>query len=369
MLAACPEGIRAGDVETFNSRLFDLQYFSRSAEGLPAGSGGWGNPAAWAEAERPELRMVSEVHFIDGATYGLEELIPPGPGNPEPIRRYETPAAVVTRYGVGQAVPLGAVPGVVAVRVDGLENDLDDNESSHIDQRGWRAGASYGVALRVGWSVGYEVVYFEDSYQWGVTWPHFVPGSELPRNVDYVLHSEGASWLQRIGLAGNVGEGLRVEATAEWGLGDTDNTWNGERTGGSDDMEHRGLEGGVRYAMRPGVEWTATLAWQSTCVEFGRHPSAIGHGGIAKWDAEVVRPAMGLGFAPAEGWEVQGGYRHNFFEVGDLCGHEADQNYGTVVAAAVLGKPEWIRVGAEVEHSFIEPGGEWAGRLSVQAMF
>lgn len=363
---------RAGDVESFNSRLFDVQYFSRPSERVGPEGGAADvlrNPALLGERSNAEACVYSSFHRIDGATYGLEKLIPPGPGNPEPIRCYETPVAKLASFGAVQSVGLGGVPGNLAVQADGFWNDLDDNQSSHIEQEGVRVGVSYGVAVSSNLAVGYEVVGMDDTFQWGVTWPHFLPGEALPRNVDYILRSEAASWRHRLGLAGKAGEAFRYETTAEWGCGDMDNQWNGEKTGGADGMEHLGWGGRMEYDVCPWAGVFVSMSWQSTRIEFGRHHPEIGHGGGARWDAEAYRPLAGFRFAPAKGWDIHGAYQHSIFEVGELCGHEADHDYGTWMAGTAVDWQERIRIRADAQYSCLESGGEWAGLLAVEAGF
>ena len=373
MMLGGAAGSRAGDVESFNSRLFDLQYFARPSERMssPAGGGDWAlNPAALGAATGAELRTQASLHVIEGATYGLEKLIPPGPGRPEPQRIYETPTARLAGFGAAQAFGLGAFPGTLAVMADGLENSLTDNEASRIEQSGTRVGLAYGVPLSDGLAAGAEAVYFSDVWQWTVTWPHFDTGSSLPRNVDYVLRSEGESWRFRGGLQGRKGEAFRFGLTGEWGTGDTGNEWNGTNPGGGDGMLHGGARGDVEFDLRP--QWTvaAALEWQATEIEFGQHHAAIGPAGgsTAEWDAEVLRPMLGLRFAPAATWRFHGGYRHSFFEVGDLCGKTADNDYGTVALGMAYARGRFTAK-ADAEYSAVDPGGEWAGALALQAKF
>ncbi len=92
----------AGDVESFNSRLFDLQYFTRPFERAAVAGGAWEgaegsaasvvqNPAALGSVEKPELLAYWTLNYLRGETYGLKKLIPPGPGNPQPVRICENP--------------------------------------------------------------------------------------------------------------------------------------------------------------------------------------------------------------------------------------------------------------------------------------
>lgn len=364
---------RAGDVESFNSRLFDLQYFARPSERMssPAGGGDWTlNPAALGTATGAELRAQASLHIIEGATYGLEELIPPGPGRPEPQRIYETPTARLAGFGAAQSFVPGALPGTLAVMVDGLDDQFSDNEASGIEQSGTRVGLVYGVPLSDGLAAGAEAVYFSDVWQWTVTWPHFDTGSALPRNVDYVLHSEGESWRFRGGLQGKKGNLFRYGLTGEWGTGDTDNEWNGMNPGGGDDMLHRGARGDIEFDLRPQITLAASLEWQATEIEFGHHHAAIdpAGGSTAEWDAEVLRPLLGLRFVPSANWQFHGGYRHSFFEIGELCGKTADNDYGTVALGMAYARGRFTAK-ADAEYSTVDPNGEWAGALALQAKF
>ena len=366
---------RAGDVEAFNSRLFDLQYFARPAERLAApGAGGFAaalNPAALGATTGAESRTYATLHVIDGSTYGLEELIPPGPGRPEPVKIYETPTARLAGFGAEQAFALGPLPGAVAVAVDGLDDDLTDNEASQIEQSGTRVGLAYGVPLSAALAVGAEATYFADTWQWSVTWPHFDEGAALPRNVSYALRSESDAWRVRLGLIGRLGAAVRYGLTGEWGAGDADNEWNGTATGGDDDLRRRGARGDVEFDVGPRTTLAAALEWQATDLEFGRHPAAIdpAGGATAEWDANVVRPMLGIRFAPTAAWQFRGGYRHSFFEIGDLCGRTADNDYGTVAGGATFAPAGRFSAAADVEYSDVAPDGEWAGALALQARF
>ena len=365
---------QAGDVESFNSRLFDLQYFGRPAERMSSPGGGVGdptlNPAALGMGTGAELRTYANLHVIEGATYGLEELIPPGPGRPEPQRIYETPTARVAGLGAEQTFALGPLPGTLAVMADGLNNDLTDNEVSGIEQSGTRLGLAYGAPLSDALAAGAEAVYFADVWQWTVTWPHFDAGSALPRNVDYVLRSEGGSWRFRGGLQGRKGEAFRYGLTGEWGTGDTDNEWNGMNPGGGDDMRHSGARGDVEFDLRPQVTVAAAMEWQATDIEFGNHHAGIdpAAASTAEWEAEVLRPMLGVRFSPAADWQFRGGYRHSFFDVGDLCGKTADNDYGTVAFGMAFAGGRFA-ARADAEYSTVDPHGEWAGALALQAKF
>ena len=367
--------VRAGDVESFNSRLFDLQYFARPAERLAAPTaGGFDaalNPAALGALTSAVLRTYGTLNVVEGATYGLEKLIPPGPGRSEPEKIYETPTARLAGFGAEQAVALGAFPGAMAVAVDGLDADWTDNEASGIEQSGTRAGLAYGVPLSGTLAVGAEATYFSDVWQWTVTWPHFDAGAALPRNVAYALRSESDSWRARLGLQGRIGAAFRYGLTGEWGAGHADNEWNGTDTGGGDHLRRRGARGDVEFDVGPRTTLAAAMDWRATDLEFGRHAAAIdpAGGATAKWDAEVTRPMLGIRFAPTAAWRFHGGYRHSFFEVGELCGKTADNEYGTATCGAAFAPPGRFGASADIEYSDVAPDGEWAGALAFQARF
>lgn len=376
-----PQMTFAGDVESFNSRLFDLQYFTRPFERTSLAGGTWlgysdsiaaalQNPAMLAGIQKTDLFTYWTLNSLKGETYGLEELIPPGPGHPNPERIYETPRASLSNIGAYQVFRPNIIPGAIGVEIDYLWNDLTNNEVSKIVQDGARLGLSYGTQLSQTVSIGYELTYLEDTWQWTVTWPHFLPGSPIPQNVDYLLHSEGKSWRHRIGLRGEAEESLCYEIVTELGHGSLENTWNRVNTGGDHDMQHYGIRGGVEYRLLPRINLAVDLEWHRTLIEFGYHaPEIKREGMLAKWDTEVFRPMIGIQYELTEAWQLFGGYRYNIFHTEDLCQKEADNHYNTYSLGSMVDITNRIHLLWNLDYSTVDPEGELMSLVSVQVEF
>lgn len=372
----------AGDVESFNSRLFDLQYFTRPFERAAVAGGAWEgaegsaasvvqNPAALGSVEKPELLAYWTLNYLRGETYGLKKLIPPGPGNPQPIRICEKPSALLTSVGAYQTFRPGALPGTLGFGIDYMWNGFTDNRVSQIEQSGYRLGLSWGIPLGEHFSAGYGLTYLDDTWNWDVTWAHFSPGSPVPSNVDYLLRSSGSSWRHRFGLHGDAGRSFRYGLEGDVGHGHTDNTWNGVDTGGDNGMSF--------YAFRVGFEFNVTQKtiiavdneWHSIVINFGRHPGAIGGtGAVAAWDASVLRPMAGVKHSITDYWQLLAGYRYSTFNTMDMCHKSADNDYSTFSIGTVLALPDKrLTVRWNVEYSTMNPAGEFMNLLALQAVF
>lgn len=155
IIAFIPQTTWAGDVESFNLRLFDLLYFTRPLERASVAGGTWAdnadsssaalqNPATLASIQQSELFTYWTFNRLKGETYGLEELIPPGPGRPEPERIGETPQVNLSNLGAYQVFRPKILSGTLGLGIDYLWNDLSDNEISKIVQDGLRFGLAYG---------------------------------------------------------------------------------------------------------------------------------------------------------------------------------------------------------------------------------
>ncbi|HOV87201.1 MAG TPA: hypothetical protein PLM79_12615 [Syntrophobacteraceae bacterium] len=377
-----PQPLSAGDVESFNSRLFDLQYFTRPFERAAVAGGAWEgaegsaasilqNPAALALVHKPELLTYWTFNHLNGQTYALKRVIPPGPGHPKVERICERPTARLSDMGVYQAFRLESVPGTFGIGADALWNDLGDNDLSRIEQSGFRVGLSWGVPLGDDLSVGYGLTYLDDTWHWDVTWAKFSPGIPVPQNVDYLLKSSASSWRHRFGLRGNVGSSFRYGLEADLGHGSTDNEWNGRDTGGDNAMHHYGIRIGLEYSLSSKAVLAVEGEWHETSIEFGRHSPDIGRDdAVAKWDTSVIRPMLGFKYSVTDAWQLLAGYRYSRFNTVDLCTHGADTDYGTFslgTAFSLFHKRLSIRW--NLEYSMVDPDGEIMNLLSLNAVF
>lgn len=214
------------------------------------------------------------------------------------------------------------------------------------------------------------MTYLADTWHWTVTWPHFLPDTPIPQNVDYLLRSQGKSWRHRIGLKGEVGRSFRYGIATELGHGSTENTCNRVDTGGGDDMRHYGVHGSVEYDLRPKISMAVDLEWHSTLIEFGYHSAAIGgEGATAKWDTEVFRPMIGIQYKLTEAWQLFGGYRYSVFHTQDLCHKDADNHYNTFSSGTRVAIKNRFHVLRNIEYSTVAPDGELMSLVSVQTQF
>ncbi|MHC1724757.1 MAG: hypothetical protein AB9866_01835 [Syntrophobacteraceae bacterium] len=372
----------AGDVESFNSRLFDLQYFTRPFERAAAAGGAWEgaegsaastvqNPAALASVSKPELLTYWTLNYLKGETYGLKRVIPPGPGNPQPVRICEKPEALLSSVGAYQTFRPGLIPGTLGFGADYLWSGFTDNRVSQIEQSGYRLGLSWGVPLGERISVGYGLTYLDDTWHWDVTWAQFSPGSPVPSNVNYLLRSSGSSWRHRFGLHGDVGGSFRYGLEGDLGHGHTDNTWNGVDTGGDNGMRYYAFRAGFEFNVTPKTIIAVENEWHSIVINFGRHPGSIGgSGAVAAWDTSVLRPMAGVKHSVTESFQLLAGYRYSTFNTVDMCHKSADSDYSTFsigTVFALLNKRLVIRW--NIEYSTVSPEGEFMNLLALQADF
>lgn len=371
-----------GDVESFNTRLFDLQYFTRPFERAAVAGGTWEgtegaassilqNPGALGHVDKPELLAYWSFNYLKGETYGLKRLIPPGPGHPQVERIGEEPIARLSDAGAYQAFRLGSIPGMFGLGADYLWNDLSDNKVSRIKQSGYRVGLTWGVPINSNMSVGYGLTHLDDTWHWDVTWAQFIPGMSIPNNVDYLLKSCGSSWRHRFGLQGMIGTRLRYGLEGEFGHGSTDNTWNGVDTGGQDGMEHYGARMGLEYMLTPKMTLAVDGEWHDTMIEFGGHSPSIGRNQtVAKWDTSALRPMIGLKYGITETWKLLGGYRYSVFNTLDMCYKNADTDFNTFSLGTVFSLFEKrLRIHWNIEYSTLDPNGEFMNLLALEAVF
>lgn len=382
VLLLAPHPAVGGDVESFNSRLFDLQYFTRPFERAAVAGGAWEgaegsaasvvqNPAALASVRKPELLTFWTLNYLSGETYGLKRLIPPGPGRPEPIRICEKPRALLSNVGAYQAFQPSTIPGTLGLGVDYLWDDFTGNRVTQIEQNGYRLGLTYGVPIGEHLSVGYGLTYLNDTWHWAVTWPRFSPGSPIPQNVNYLLRSGGNSWRHRFGLHGDVERSFRYGLEGDVGHGYTGNTWNGVDTGGDNDMEYYAFRAGFEYNVTPKTIVALDGEWHNIVVGFGLHSAAIGAGGaVARWDTSVLRPMAGVKHSVTDNWQLLAGYRYSTFNTVDMCHKSADSDYSTFSVGSVFSLPESrLIVRWNIEYSTVDPDGEIMNLLVVQAVF
>ena len=113
-IALVAAGALAGEVESFNNRIFDLQYFTRPYERAAVAGGAWEglegdsssalrNPAGLADTEAPELLTFWTFNFMKGESLGLQTIIPPGPDNESAIKIYDKVLSRMSDAGAYQA--------------------------------------------------------------------------------------------------------------------------------------------------------------------------------------------------------------------------------------------------------------------------
>lgn len=381
-IALVAAGALAGEVESFNNRIFDLQYFTRPYERAAVAGGAWEglegdsssalrNPAGLADTEAPELLTFWTFNFMKGESLGLQTIIPPGPDNESAIKIYDKVLSRMSDAGAYQAFRLDAFPGVFSLGADYMWNDLSNNDTARIEQSGLHPGVAWGLPLGKSITLGYGLTYLDDLMQWAVTWPIFTPGMPMPENMNYVLRSRAESLRHRLGLRSRLGDTMRFGVEGELGHGATDNEWNGVDTGGDDDMRHTGLRVGLEYDLAPPLTLAAEIEWHETLVEYGWHsPTPQIAPSIAKWDTEVVRPMLGLKYTLTDACNLMCGYRYNDIQTADMCGREADDRYHTYSAGATMSAFEKrVDITWNIEYSDLAGDGELMNLLSAGIRF